>query len=140
MREESRFDPRAKSPAAARGLLQLVPSTAQAVARELGQPAVEPVELYQPAVAIRLGAKYVGDLQAQLAGDLHATAAAYNAGPLQARLWQRLAPAPGADYFLSTVGFAETKGYVRKVLDSYARYGEIYDGGTAMTAALRSAP
>ena len=54
-------------------------------------------------------------------------AAAYNAGPNQARLWARMAPAPGDDMFLSAINFDETKDYVRKVLNSYERYGEIYE-------------
>ena len=128
MREESRFNPRAKSPAAARGLMQLLLGTARQVAVSLELLEVAPEDLYDPRLVIRLGAKYVGDLLAHLDGDRYATAAAYNAGPNQARLWQRLAPAPGPDYFLSTVSFSETKHYVRKVLNSYERYGEIYQG------------
>jgi soluble lytic murein transglycosylase-like protein len=131
MREESRFNPRAKSPAAARGLMQLLLGTARQVAVSLELMEVAPEDLYDPRLVIRLGAKYVGDLMAALDGDRYATAAAYNAGPDQARLWQRLAPAEGADYFLSTVSFAETKHYVRKVLNSYERYGEIYQGEAA---------
>jgi soluble lytic murein transglycosylase len=128
MREESRFNPRAKSGAAARGLMQLILSTAREVAWDLGLVEVRPQDLYDPQVVIRLGAQYVGDLQRELGGDLYATAAAYNAGPSQAHVWRRLTPAPGPDFFLSTIGFQETRGYVRKVLDSYERYAEIYDG------------
>lgn len=135
MREESRFNPRAKSGAAARGLLQLLLSTAREVAWDLGLVEIDPEDLYDPAMIIRLGAGYVGDLQEEFGGDLYATTAAYNAGPAQTHLWRRLAPAPGADFFVSTVGFAETRGYVRKVLDSYDRYSEIYDATPAAAAA-----
>jgi soluble lytic murein transglycosylase-like protein len=128
MREESRFNPRAKSPAAARGLMQLLLGTARQVAVSLELMEVAPEDLYEPRLVIRLGAKYVGDLLLVLDGDPYATAAAYNAGPNQARLWQRLAPAPGPDFFLSTVSFSETRHYVRKVLNSYERYGEVYSG------------
>lgn len=128
MREESRFNPRAKSSAAARGLMQLLLSTAREVAVGIGLAQPDPEDLYDPRLVIQLGAKYVGDLQARFGGDPYATAAAYNAGPSQAKLWQRLAPAEGHDYFLSTIGFDETKNYVRKVLNSYERYGELYQG------------
>jgi len=128
MREESRFNPRAKSSAAARGLMQFLLSTARDVAVGIGLAQPEPEDLYDPRIVIELGAKYVGDLQKQFGGDPYATAAAYNAGPSQSRLWLELAPASGHDYFLSTVGFDETKNYVRKVLNSYERYGEIYQG------------
>jgi soluble lytic murein transglycosylase len=98
-----------------------------------------PEDLYDPRLVIRLGAKYLGDLMAELDGDPYATAAAYNAGPKQAKLWRRLAPAPGHDYYLSTVSFAETAHYVRKVLNSYERYGEIYQGEPA-TGGVRAEP
>jgi len=126
MREESRFEPRARSAASARGLLQLITTTAREVGRALGLVDVASEELYDPAVAIKLGARYVADLQKQFGGDPYATAAAYNAGPNQSRLWVRLAPAPGHDFFLSAVNFDETKDYVRKVMNSYERYAEIY--------------
>lgn len=139
MREESRFNPRAKSAAAARGLLQLLITTARQVAEGLGLVEVAPEDLYDPRLVIRLGAKYLGDLQAQFDGDPYAAAAAYNAGPAQARLWRKLAPADGHDYFLSTVSFAETRHYVRKVLNSYERYGEIYQGEPP-TGGVRAEP
>jgi len=139
MREESRFNPRARSSAAARGLLQLLLSTARQVAEGLGLVEVAPEDLYDPRLVIQLGAKYLGDLLAELDDDPYAAAAAYNAGPQQARLWQRLAPAPGHDYFLSTVSFTETRHYVRKVLNSYERYGEIYQGEPP-TGGVRAEP
>ena len=46
---------------------------------------------------IHLGAKYIGDLQKQFGGNPYKTAAAYNAGPKQVALWERMAPGPGDD-------------------------------------------
>jgi soluble lytic murein transglycosylase len=126
MREESRFEPKARSAASARGLLQLIITTARDVGKALGLLDVSSEDLYDPAVAIGIGSRYVADLQREFAGDPYQTAAAYNAGPNQSKLWARLAPAPGHDYFLSAVNFDETKDYVRKVMNSYERYGEIY--------------
>ncbi len=139
MREESRFNPRAKSAAAARGLMQLLLTTARQVGEGLGLVEVAPEDLYDPRLVIRLGAKYLGDLLARFDGDPYAAAAAYNAGPTQARLWLRLAPAPGHDYFLSSVSFIETRAYVRKVLNSVERYGEIYQGAPP-TGGVRAEP
>jgi tetratricopeptide (TPR) repeat protein len=127
MREESRFDPRAKSAAAARGLLQFIIATARDVGRTLGLVDLDAEDLYDPAVVIRLGAKYLADLSRQFEGDSYRTAAAYNAGPNQVRLWWRLSPEPRPDAFFSSISFDETKNYVRKVLNSYERYGEIYE-------------
>lgn len=129
MREESRFNPRAKSQAAARGLLQFIITTARDIGRDVGLVDVEPEDLYDPRVIIRLGAKYISELAGQFGGNRYRVAAAYNAGPKQAALWSRIQPAAGDDYFLTAVNFDETKHYVRKVMNSYERYSEIY--GTA---------
>lgn len=135
MREESRFNPRAKSAAAARGLLQFIITTARQVGQDLGILEVSSADLYDPRMIIQLGAKYIATLLEEFEGNGYRAAAAYNAGPYQVRLWSRLAPAEGDDYFLSAINFTETKHYVRKVRNSYERYGEIYDhegpvGGT----------
>jgi soluble lytic murein transglycosylase-like protein len=129
MREESRFNPRAKSEAAARGLLQFIITTARQIGRDVGLVDVDPEDLYDPRVIIRLGAKYISTLSKQFANDHYNVAASYNAGPKQTALWSRLAPAPGDDYFLSAINFDETKQYVRKVMNSYKRYAEIYGNG-----------
>jgi len=129
MREESRFNPRAKSEAAARGLLQFIITTARQIGRDVGLLDVDPEDLYDPRVIIRLGAKYISTLSKQFANDHYNVAASYNAGPKQTALWSRLAPAPGDDYFLSAINFDETKQYVRKVMNSYKRYAEIYGNG-----------
>jgi soluble lytic murein transglycosylase-like protein/uncharacterized protein YciI len=129
MREESRFNVRAKSPAAARGLLQFIIGTARDVGRSIGLLDVDAQDLYEPDVIIQLGARYIGDLQKQFGGDPYKTAASYNAGPKQAQVWERMAPGPGDDQYLTAINFDETKNYVRKVLNSYERYREIYESG-----------
>ena len=139
MREESRFNVRAKSPAAARGLLQFIIGTARDVGRSIGLLEVDAQDLYEPDVIIQLGARYIGDLQKQFGGNPYKAAAAYNAGPKQASLWERMAPGPGDDQFLTAVNFDETKNYVRKVLNSYERYREIYESGPP-TGGIRPEP
>lgn len=139
MREESRFNPRAKSEAAARGLLQFIITTARDIGRDVGLVDVQPEDLYDPRVIIRLGAKYISELSEKFSADRYKTAAAYNAGPNQVALWSRFAPAAGEDFFLSSINFDETKHYVRKVMNSYARYGEIY-GGSGPVGGVRAEP
>jgi tetratricopeptide (TPR) repeat protein len=139
MREESRFNPRAKSQAAARGLLQFIITTARDIGRDVGLLDVDPEDLYDPRVIIRLGAKYISELGEQFDGNHYRIAAAYNAGPKQVAQWERLQPAPGDDYFLTAIHFDETKDYVRKVMNSYERYVEIYGGG-APAGGLRAEP
>jgi soluble lytic murein transglycosylase-like protein len=126
MREESRFNPRAKSEAAARGLLQFIITTARDIGREAGIVDVTPDDLYDPHIIIQLGAKYIGSILAQFNNDHYAASAAYNAGAKQVLLWQRMAPAPGDDALVTAINFDETKDYVRKVMSSYAQYRAIY--------------
>jgi soluble lytic murein transglycosylase len=126
MREESRFNPRAKSQAAARGLLQFIITTARDIGRAVGLVDLTPQDLYDPRIIIQLGAKYVSELGGKFEGDRYRVAAAYNAGPNQTELWSRMQAAPGRDYFLTAVNFDETKHYIRKVMNSYERYGQIY--------------
>jgi len=128
MREESRFNPRAKSEAAARGLLQFIITTARQIGRDVGLVNVDEEDLYDPRVIIRLGAKYIATLSKQLGDDRYQVAGAYNAGPHQVALWSRMAGANGDDFFMTAINFDETKNYVRKVMNSYRRYAEIYEG------------
>jgi len=139
MREESRFNPRAKSQAAARGLLQFIITTARDIGRDAGLVDLSPEDLYDPRVIIRLGAKYLQELQGQFDGNHYAVAAAYNAGPKQVAQWTRLQAAPGDDYLLAAINFDETKHYVTKVMNSYARYREIY-GDRRPAGGLRAEP
>lgn len=139
MREESRFNPRAKSMAAARGLLQFIITTAQQVGRDLGLVELSSQDLYDPRVIIQLGTKYIADLLTRFGGNTYQAAAAYNAGPFQVQLWSRMAPADGHDFFFSSINFDETKHYVRKVINSYERYEEIY-GGRKAAGGLRAEP
>jgi soluble lytic murein transglycosylase len=139
MREESRFNPRAKSQAAARGLLQFIITTARDIGRNVGIVDVAPEDLYDPRLIIQLGAKYISELSGQFAGNHYRVAGAYNAGPKQVALWSRLQPAQGDDYFLTAVNFDETKHYVRKVMNSYERYSAIY-GDAAPRGGLRAEP
>jgi len=134
MREESRFNPRARSQAAARGLLQFIITTARDIGRDAGLVNVTPDDLYDPRIIIRLGSKYVSELSEKLDGNRYRIAAAYNAGPNQTELWTRLQPAPGDDFFLSSINFDETKDYVRKVMNSYRAYEEIYAPTTTNSA------
>jgi hypothetical protein len=126
MREESRFDPRAKSAAAARGLLQFIISTARTIGASIGMHEVDSSDLYEPETIVRLGARYVADLMETFDGNRYRAAAAYNAGPNQSRLWSRLAAGEEDDYFFAAINFDETRHYVRKVLNSYRRYQQLY--------------
>ncbi|REJ83946.1 MAG: hypothetical protein DWQ36_19040 [Acidobacteria bacterium] len=126
IREESRFDPRAASGAAARGLTQFVLPTATRLAAEIGLGPIGPLDLQEPETAIELGAAYLAELQERSGGNQPAMVASYNAGEAQADLWQLHCFSEESSEYLSKVGFVETRNYVDRVLRSYAIYRELY--------------
>ncbi len=121
IREESRFDPRAASPAGAIGLMQLLPSTAAGLTRGT----VTRAELRDPEVSIRTGVAYLSRALHAFGGDRYLALAAYNAGPGAAR---RLARRRGSDLdlWVETIPISETRGYVQRVLESYGIYRWLY--------------
>jgi soluble lytic murein transglycosylase len=121
VREESRYDAGVISPARAVGLAQLLPSTAQAIARNA---AVTPETLKDPGLNLKLGARYLRLQLDRFDGDLRLALAAYNAGPGAARRWANLDADP--DYFVERLPYAETRGYVRRVLGSYGVYRSLW--------------
>jgi len=116
MRQESLFRKDAVSRADARGLMQMQPATAIAVARRWHLPGPGRDGLFDPAVAIRLGAVYVRELLDRYKGQLDQTLAAYNAGPQSVTRWL-----PGnaidADIWIENIPYAETRGYVQHILE-----------------------
>ncbi len=128
VREESRFDPNALSGASARGLTQFTQQTAARFGSALGKSAIEPYELYEPEVALALGAAYLKDLADTFQGIDAPMVAAYNAGEDQARLWLAHCFTKDRAEYLSKVSFRQTRAYVVKVLSSRNQYREIYAG------------
>ncbi|HEX6126495.1 MAG TPA: transglycosylase SLT domain-containing protein [Pyrinomonadaceae bacterium] len=126
MKQESSFRAGAKSPAGARGLLQLVYDTAIKYNDKAGYPNLQPDQLYVPAVNISVGAAYVADLKSQFGGLYEAIAASYNGGEDNAARWLNRSKPKEPGIFASEVGFAETKNYVFKVMNNYRIYRELY--------------
>ncbi|MGD9561035.1 MAG: transglycosylase SLT domain-containing protein [Pyrinomonadaceae bacterium] len=126
MKQESSFRPRAKSPAGARGLLQLVFDTALKYNKKAGYASLQPDDLYQPAVNIAIGSAYVADLKGQFGGLYEAISASYNAGEDNAGRWLNRTKPRDPGVFAAEVGFAETKNYVFKVMNNYRAYRDIY--------------
>ena len=132
MREESRFQPEAVSPAAARGLAQLVLPTARRLARSLGWGEIRAEDLHRPEISIALGAVYLAELKARFGAQGEGSAtlplivAAYNAGEDQAALWRRYCQTAEPEEFLAKVGFRETRSYLVRVLESHAQYDALY--------------
>ncbi len=132
MRRESAFRPEVASAADARGLMQVIPPTARAIAKRLAEPEPDPAELFSPALSIRYGAWYLSQLMKRFAHPALA-AAAYNAGPESAVKWVKDKGALPLDLFVEEIPFRETRGYVKQVLADLYLYQAFY-GDKAGTA------
>jgi soluble lytic murein transglycosylase len=127
-RQESNFDLAAVSPANARGLMQLMPATATAVARKLGVPHNLGMLTTNPAHNMRLGSTYINDMLARYGGALPLAAGAYNAGPGRIDEWlatygdPRSASGPDIREWVELIPFAETRNYVQRVIENVVVY------------------
>jgi soluble lytic murein transglycosylase len=131
IREESSYDPRAKSWVGAIGLMQLMPETARVVARDLRQPLGDLAELWEPPVNITLGASYLGQLRARFGEPLLA-AAGYNAGPHRVDRWLGERRTADLEEFVDQIPFDETRAFVKRVASSWHQYQRLY-GSTEST-------
>ncbi|NZA27286.1 lytic transglycosylase domain-containing protein [Luteimonas sp. SJ-92] len=122
IRAESVFNPRARSPADARGLMQVLPSTGAAVARRLGLAWGGAASLYDPATNVRIGTAYLREMKEKY-GRPYVAIAAYNAGPAPTARWQSQRPGMDADFWIETISYKETREYVARVL----AFSVIYD-------------
>jgi soluble lytic murein transglycosylase len=126
IKQESVFKPTAKSPAGARGLLQLTIDAAQKYAAHAGYNSVQENQLYQPETSIRLGSEYLAELSNMFPDLPEAVAASYNGGEDNVARWVKRAKQKDPGVFTSEVGFDETKGYVQKVMNNYRVYKQLY--------------
>jgi soluble lytic murein transglycosylase len=125
MREESAFNPDARSVANAVGLMQLLTGTARLMARGTQLPADEE-SLRRPEVSIALGTRLLGSLRASFAGNPALAIAAYNSGSGAVRRWLRERGGDDFDLFVERIPFDETRNYLKRVLSSEAAYAYLY--------------
>ncbi|MGQ0698028.1 MAG: transglycosylase SLT domain-containing protein [Panacagrimonas sp.] len=115
MRQESLYDPKARSSANALGLLQLLPETARAVARRNGLPAPTRDSLLDPPTNIRLGTHYLREQYERFGGRMTMVLGAYNAGPNAVQRW--LPPQPiDTDVWIENIPFNETRSYIQRIV------------------------
>jgi soluble lytic murein transglycosylase len=121
MRQESLFRRDAVSRAGARGLMQIRPSTATALAHRWQLPNPTPDTLFDPNVAVTLGATYLRELLNRYDGQLGPALAAYNAGPLPVARWL-----PGhsmdADIWIENIAYGETRDYLQRIFEHIVAY------------------
>ena len=121
MRQESRFDREAVSPAAARGLMQLTLPAAVDAALELNESPPAYAELYDAARSLRLGARTLHSLLARFGGDGPPAVSGYNAGAGQTSLWIAGGARP-SEALLAAITYTETRVYYRRVLTNRILY------------------
>lgn len=127
-RQESAWNPMAQSSANARGLMQLLPSTAQKTAENQQLPYNGESDLFKPLNNILLGAAHLNELNAKYPNNRILIASAYNAGASRVEKW--LARSNGKlamDEFIASIPFFETRGYVQNVLTYDFYYQNLQD-------------
>lgn len=140
VRQESRFDPRAVSRAGARGMSQVMPATAEDMARRMRLGAFEADLLFVPDYNLHLGARYLYDRITRDAFPVHALLASYNAGPARVARWRSWLEFEDPDLFAERVAINETRDYVRTVYASYSWYRQVYAAPAAEVRAPSERP
>ncbi|AMV47042.1 lytic transglycosylase domain-containing protein [Paraburkholderia caribensis] len=129
IRQESRFIINARSEVGAGGLMQVMPNTAEMVAKKIGLGTISRARLNELDTNILLGTYYLSMIYNQLDRSAVLATAGYNAGPGRPRRWQANLPRPveGA-IFAETIPFNETRDYVKNVLSNTVYYAALFDG------------
>lgn len=122
MRRESAFDSQIVSSAKAKGLMQVLPSTAKRVAKKLGIKTHKTSDLLVPEKNARIGAAYLSQMLNRFDGNYVKATASYNAGPHRIPKWLPDFPI-NAVRWIESIPFNETRNYVRAVMS----YTTIYD-------------
>lgn len=126
MQKESAYNPHDVSYADAIGLLQMIPPTSRRVGERIGRPYSDDV-LYDPEGNIQFGAWYIGRLLEKFRGQIAIGAGSYNAGPKAMMRWLRLHGSRPLDEFIELCAYTQTREYMKKTLNIYARYVYLYE-------------
>ena len=127
MRKESGFDPHDLSYADAQGLLQMIPPTTMRVAKELHIP-YDPGKLYEPAYNVQTGSWYIGHLLQKFKGQIPLGAGSFNSGPRPVMKWIDQNGTKDIDELVELVPYTQTREYMKKVTENFARYRYLYSG------------
>jgi len=139
LRAESAWMSDARSGADARGLMQLLPTTAALVAKRNGLPWNGAASLYDPTINIALGTRYLAQMAQRFAGSPWLASAAYNAGPNRVDVWLAARGTLAPDLFVASMPYKETREYVARVM----AFSVIYDWrlhGAVVPLAVRMGP
>ncbi len=125
IRQESTFNPKIRSRAGARGLMQIMPATGKSIAREQRQR-YRSADLYDPEVNIRFGTHYFRSMLNRFGGRVDYALASYNAGPHRVRAWTGMDLELDPEEFIEEIPFTETRNYVKLVLRNEMIYRRVY--------------
>lgn len=139
MRRESAFDPDQISAANARGLMQLVPPTGAAIARELKLDPPSADGLLVPDLNVKLSSWYLAQLVKRFVHPV-LCAAAYNAGPAAVVRWMQNSGKLPLDLFVEQIPYKETRGYVKQVVADLYNYHALYGTGADLHLSLTLPP
>jgi soluble lytic murein transglycosylase len=141
IRQESEFDPQARSRANARGLTQVLPSTGRELARRAGIARFHPQMLHQPEISLRLGTLMLRSMLNSWNGKWEETLASYNAGRSRVVTWLTWGDFQEPAEFVETIPFTETREYVQAVIRNARMYRQVYEPRqTARSGAQDSRP
>ena len=134
IREESRYNADIVSYAGAIGLMQIMPATGRELAGRLKIPRFSTKILYNPDVNIQMGSWYMKSLMNQFDNNHALVAGAYNGGPGRMRRWIKAKQIPDLDEFIEDIGIDQTRRHIKKVIDSYIIYQQLYSNPTPASA------
>ncbi len=126
VRQESLFNPGATSWVGARGLAQIMPTTGEGIAQNLGVSDFQLDDLYRPQVSVRFGVFYLGQRLKDMEGSVPGALSAYNGGLGNALRWANGSSVADADLFTESIDFFETRDYVKRVYGNYGAYQRLY--------------
>lgn len=124
-RQESGFDPYARSFADAFGLMQILPEVAQVYAPKLGLDYKTPEDLYNPKINVPIGAAFIQNLFSRFNNSFIPSIASYNASEAAVRNWIKVRYKGQSVEFIEEIPYEETKGYIKLVMRNYVFYSLI---------------
>ena len=126
IRQESAYNPKARSYANARGLMQVIPPTAKRIAKQTGLKDFKTAQLYEPETNVLIGTKYIVELLEQFDGNLFRAIAGYNAGPKSTDKWWSEKEILEQEEIVENITYRATRNYVKRVLRNQYNYRAIY--------------
>ena len=126
IREESKFLPQSESRKGAKGLMQLMPTTARSIAQSIGDKTYTDDDLLNPEENIQYGTWYLASLEKEFSQNTTLVIVAYNAGRGHVQEWIKAGQINPSNLLQANIPFKETRDYVSRVLNSYQKYISLY--------------